>query len=416
MEDTRDLFRYKQAVDWLFAQIPNYQQQGASAYKPGLENISALCAHFANPHLAFPTVHIAGTNGKGSTSSMVASMLQRAGYKVGLYTSPHLIDFTERIKVNGAPADKEFVTDFIEQLQAIAGHVSPSFFEFTTVMAFAYFKHSKVDIAVIETGLGGRLDATNIITPLVGAITNVDFDHTDLLGSTLEEIATEKAGIIKPGIPIVCGDKNPIVREVIQKRASMLNARFVDATSISTTLQSDLKGKYQEKNIKVALAIAEKLTGMGFEVSKEDQKEGLLSVSASTGLMGRWQIFSTDPLTICDTAHNPAGLKYVFSQLQALERPLHLVLGFVKDKDVQEIISLFPKEAHYYFAAPSVARGRDPQTYEDLLKKEELHYNFFPSIQQAYLSALKHLKELDVLFVGGSNFVVGEFLEKNLEK
>ena len=416
MDNCPDLHRYQQAVHWLFSQIPNYQQQGATAYKPGLNNIRALCALFDDPHLAFPTVHIAGTNGKGSTSSMVASMLQSAGFNVGLYTSPHLIDFTERIKVNGVAANKVFVTEFIEQLQKASDKFSPSFFEFTTVMAFAYFRHSNVDIAVIETGLGGRLDATNIISPLVGAITNVDFDHTDLLGSTLEQIAREKAGIIKTEVPIVCGEEKFSVRKVIQNRAAEQNAPFIDATTYTTTLNSDLKGLYQKKNIKVALALVDVLDKKGFCVTHTQKEKGLLNVVVSTGLLGRWQVLSTQPLIICDTAHNPAGLHFVFEQLQEIAAPMHIVLGFVQDKNMEEIISLLPKDAQYYFIKPAVTRGRDPHTYEHLIKKEDLNYKIFPDVQKGYLAAFKNVKTHELIFVGGSNFVVGEFLEKNLEK
>ena len=405
---------YKDAVDWLFAQAPNYQRDGASAYKPGLENIRKLCNFFGNPQDKIKTIHIGGTNGKGSTSNMLASVLQESGYKIGLYNSPHLVDFTERIKVNGENCDKEFVYNFILKLQELPDEIQPSFFEFTTIMAFEYFHQQKVDYAIIEVGLGGRLDSTNIITPLLSAITNVELDHQDLLGETIEEIAFEKAGIIKEKIAVISGDEKRSVREIIINKAKEMNAAFIDATAIESSLESDLKGKYQKKNIRVVLALVDELRKQGLTITDENLHSGLLNVSRNTNFIGRWFDFSQEPLTICDTGHNKAGLDEVFNQLQDYHQHKHIVLGFVNDKKIDEVLEILPKDANYYFVKPSVSRGRNPETYEDLLKKSKISYKIFQSVQDGYLSAKQNCKAGEMIFIGGSNFVVGEFLEKNL--
>jgi len=405
---------YKDAVDWLFAQAPNYQSDGATAYKPGLDNIRRLCEFFGNPQDKIKTIHIGGTNGKGSTSNMLASVLQESGYKTGLYNSPHLVDFTERIKVNGKNCDKEFVYDFIQKLKQLPSEIQPSFFEFTTIMAFEYFYQQKLDYAIIEVGLGGRLDSTNIIRPLVSAITNVQLDHQDLLGDTIEQIAFEKAGIIKENIPVISGDEKNSVRKIIINKARELNSEFIDATNIKNSLESDLKGKYQKKNIRVVLALVDELRKQGLTIADENIKSGLLNVAENTNFIGRWFEFSKNPLIICDTGHNQAGLEEVFSQLNEYLQHKHIVLGFVNDKKIDEVLEILPKNAEYYFVKPSVNRGRNPETYEDLLKKSEISYKTFQSVQEGYLSAKQNCSDKEMIFIGGSNFVVGDFLEKNL--
>lgn len=334
--------QYQEAIDWLFVQMPNYQIDGQKAYKPGLDNITKLCAFFGNPQEKIKCIHIGGTNGKGSSSNMLASVLQEAGYKVGLYNSPHLIDFTERIKVNGKNCNKEFVFDFIQKLKNIPEDIRPSFFEFTTIMAFEYFYQQQVDFAIIEVGLGGRLDSTNIIRPLISAITNVQLDHQDILGDTIEEIAAEKAGIIKNHIPVISGDDNETVKNIMREKALQENAPFIDATLIQTHLSSDLKGNYQQKNIRVVLAIVEELKKLQISISDKALENGLLNVHQNTGFIGRWFEFSKDPLTICDTGHNQAGLEYVFSQLNSIDRHKHIILGFVNDKKIDEVMNLLP--------------------------------------------------------------------------
>ena len=408
--------KYKEAVEWLFIQAPNYQIDGQKAYKPGLQNITKLCEFFGNPQDKIKTVHIGGTNGKGSTSNMLASVLQDAGYKVGLYNSPHLVDFTERIKINGINADKEFVYDFIQKLKNLPNDILPSFFEFTTIMAFEYFYQKKVDFAIIEVGLGGRLDSTNIIKPLVSAITNVALDHMNILGDTVEKIAVEKAGIIKENTPVINGDENESVKGIIRLKAEETNSDFVDATEIKTNLQSDLQGNYQHKNIKVVIALVEILRKKGLHISDENLETGLMNVQKNTNFIGRWYKFSGHPLTICDTGHNQAGLEQVFAQLNSIDKFKHIVLGFVNDKKIDEVLSLLPKNSTFYFVKPSINRGRHPKDYEDLLKKSGIEYKIFDNVQSGYLSALQSVKNNEMIFIGGSNFVVGDFLEKNLQE
>ncbi|WP_100076100.1 bifunctional folylpolyglutamate synthase/dihydrofolate synthase [Chryseobacterium camelliae] len=407
--------QYREAVEWLFVQAPNYQLDGQKAYKPGLDNIIRMCEFFGNPQEKIRCIHIGGTNGKGSTSNMLASVLQEAGYTVGLYNSPHLIDFTERIKVNGKNCDTGFVYDFIMKLKQLPEDIQPSFFEFTTIMAFEYFYQQQVDFAIIEVGLGGRLDSTNIITPMVSAITNVQLDHQDLLGDTIEEIAAEKAGIIKPGIPVISGDEEEPVKKILKKKAQQENASFSDVTGTETHLQSDLKGNYQKKNIRVVLGIIRELQKQNVNISEEHIERGLMHVHRNTGFIGRWFEFSKDPLTICDTAHNQAGLEQVFAQLNSINRRKHIILGFVNDKKIDDVMRLLPEDAVFYFAKPAIHRGRHPEEYENLLKEAKINYKIFNSVQEAYLSAKQECMKNEMIFIGGSNFVVGEFLEKNLE-
>ncbi|ASK31283.1 bifunctional folylpolyglutamate synthase/dihydrofolate synthase [Chryseobacterium sp. T16E-39] len=405
---------YQEAVDWLFVQAPNYQIDGEKAYKPGLGNITRLCSFFDNPQEKIKCIHIGGTNGKGSTSNMLASILQDAGYKVGIYNSPHLIDFTERIKVNGKNCDKEFVFSFIQKLKTLPEDILPSFFEFTTIMAFEYFYQQQVDFAIIEVGLGGRLDSTNIIRPLVSAITNVQLDHQNILGNTVEEIAGEKAGIIKEGVTIISGDENEAVKKIIRDKANLNNAPFIDASLFQSDLQSDLKGNYQQKNIRVVLGLTDELIKLHIKISDKNIQNGLLHVHENTGFIGRWFEFSQNPLTICDTAHNQAGLEQVFSQLNSIDRRKHIILGFVNDKKIDEVMNLLPENSTFYFAKPSIHRGRHPKDYEDLLMNAKIIYKIFDSVQEAYLAAKQECTNEEMIFIGGSNFVVGEFLEKNL--
>ncbi|TXF76064.1 bifunctional folylpolyglutamate synthase/dihydrofolate synthase [Chryseobacterium sp.] len=407
---------YQEAVEWLFVQAPNYQIDGKKAYKPGLQNITELCAFFGNPQDKIKTIHIGGTNGKGSVSNMLSSVLQEAGYVVGIYNSPHLIDFTERIKVNGKNCDKAFVYEFIQKLKKLPTGIRPSFFEFTTIMAFEYFYQRKVDFAIIEVGLGGRLDSTNIIHPIVTAITNVALDHQNILGDTVEKIAIEKSGIIKEDTPVISGDENETVKNIIRHKAEEKNSSFIDVTGWKTDLASDLKGNYQKKNIKVVLGLTKELHKQGVQIAENHIETGLLNVQKNTGFLGRWYEFSKNPLTICDTAHNQAGLSEVFAQLNSIPDYKHVILGFVKDKDIDEVLRILPQNAQFYFVKPYVNRGRDPHDYEDLLKKSKINYTIFDHLDDAYLSAKQNVKSAEMIFIGGSNFVVGEFLEKNLEK
>ncbi|MBL7881400.1 MAG: bifunctional folylpolyglutamate synthase/dihydrofolate synthase, partial [Chryseobacterium gambrini] len=289
------------------------------------------------------------------------------------------------------------------------------FFEFTTIMAFEYFHQQKVDIAIIEVGLGGRLDSTNIINPLVAAITNVQLDHQNILGDTIEEIAGEKAGIVKPRIPIISGDENEAVKNIIKNKADKENAPFIDAALIKTALKSDLQGYYQEKNIKVVVCLIEELKKLNYTISDENIEKGLLHVHQNTGFIGRWFQFSENPLTICDTGHNQAGLEYVFSQLNSIDKHKHIILGFVNDKKIDEVMKILPGNSQFYFAKPAIHRGRHPEDYENLLVDAKIFYKIFDSVQQAYLSAKEQCTNEEMIFIGGSNFVVGEFLEKNLE-
>lgn len=405
--------KYNEAVDWLFKQAPNYQIDGQKAYKPGLGNIQKLCDFFDNPQKKLQTIHIGGTNGKGSTSNMIASILQEAGYKVGLYNSPHLVDFTERIKINGINCDKKFVFDFIQKLKHLPSDILPSFFEFTTIMAFEYFHQQEVDFAIIEVGLGGRLDSTNIITPIISAITNIALDHQNILGNTLEEIAIEKAGIIKKNIPIISGDENEKVKQIISQKAKDLNAPFFDATTLKTDLKTDLKGNYQRKNIRVAVAICQTLQNFEIFLSEENIKNGLQNVLKNTNFLGRWYEFSQQPLIICDTGHNQAGLEEVFQQLNEYPLYKHIVLGFVNDKKIDEVLKILPQNSQFYFVKPSISRGRHPKDYEELLKNTKIKYKIFDDVNSGFLSASNCCSEGEMIFVGGSNFVVGEFLEKN---
>ena len=402
--------QYNDAVAWLYEQAPNYQIDGKKAYKPGLQNITSLCEFFDNPQQKIRMVHVGGTNGKGSTCNILASVLQEAGYRVGLYNSPHLVDFTERIKINGKQADRVFVYEFIQQLKDLPKEIRPSFFEFTTVMAFEYFFQQKVDIAIIEVGLGGRLDSTNIIQPLASAITNVAMDHMNILGNTKAEIALEKSGIIKLGVPVVIGEEDPEINEIFKEVAREKDADLIDASLSEFCGVCDLKGDYQQKNIRVALELARSLADDGFFVSEKDISDGLLNVQKNTGFMGRWTVLSDSPLIICDTAHNHAGLEVVLCQLENLKIPMHIVLGFVKEKDIEPVLQILPENANYYFVKPEIKRGRHPNDYEDLLRKAGIKYSIFDDVMAGFKAAQSAVQTGEMIFVGGSNFVVGDFL------
>lgn len=402
---------YQETTDWLFHQLPMYQAKGAVAYKADLSNTLALCNHLNNPQKYFKSIHVAGTNGKGSVSSMLASILQEAGYKVGLFTSPHLKDFRERIKINGHVIDKNFVVDFVAENKSFFEENSLSFFEMTTGLAFEYFAKEKVDIAIIETGLGGRLDSTNVIEPLVSVITNIGFDHKQFLGDSLGRIAYEKAGIIKHRVPAVVGETTEETKTVFRTIAKLNSAELHLAENKDfPKYECDLKGDYQQQNIKTVLTVVS-LLQIHFSISKKNIEKGLKNVVRNTGLLGRWQILNEKPLVVCDTAHNEHGLKVVMNQIKAIHcDQLHIVLGVVNDKDLSEILPLFPKKAIYYFCKPDVLRGLD----KDILKMKAQEFGLFGkaynSVSKAYQEALKKAKENDFIYVGGSTFVVAEII------
>lgn len=403
---------YQETVDWMFAQLPMYQRQGASAFKKDLTNTLNLSQHLGFPEKKFKSIHVAGTNGKGSVSHMLASILQEAGYKVGLYTSPHLRDFRERIKINGKEVSKPFVIGFIERNKAFFEMHKLSFFEMTVGMAFDYFARQKVDIAVIEVGLGGRLDSTNIITPVASVITNISLEHIQMLGDTLEKIAYEKAGIIKPDIPVVIGEKHPETVPVFNKIASERKSTIIYAEDKKLEiLPSDLKGAYQQKNIPTVLATVNLLGELNFSISKAELKKALLSVVKNTGLKGRWQVLSEKPKVVCDTAHNPAGLKYVFDQIK-LENfnKLHIVFGVVNDKDLNSVVPFLPVDADYYFCRPDVPRGLETSVLKEKMKAFGIEGREYESVGKAYLAALRMAGEDDFVYVGGSTFVVAEII------
>jgi len=388
-----------------------YQRLGSSAFKKDLTNTLDFAEHLGQPHLAFPSVHVAGTNGKGSTSHMIASVLQAAGYKTGLYTSPHLKDFRERIRVNGQSVSEEYVVDFIEANRGFLEKHQLSFFELTVGMAFDHFAKEAVDMAVIEVGLGGRLDSTNIIRPVVSVITNIGMDHTQFLGDTLPQIAFEKAGIIKQGIPVVIGETQREVEPVFGQVAHRLEAPLYFADmSVQATYRTDLLGDYQKKNIRTAVQAIRILQQNGYGIQERDIRYGLEHVVASTGLKGRWQILRSDPKVICDTAHNKEGLELVTSQLKREKyRNLHLVLGFVKEKDLEELWPLFPNEARYYFCKPDIPRGQDAKVVQESARRFGLHGKTYASVGLAYQAALENASDADLIFGGGSTFVVAEF-------
>ena len=363
-----------------------------------------------NPHNQFKSIHVAGTNGKGSCSHMMASVLQEAGYTVGLYTSPHLKDFRERIKINGQPASKEFVVDFIARHQSFLDHHQLSFFEMTVGMAFAYFAEQQVDIAVVEVGLGGRLDSTNIITPILCLITNIGLDHTQILGNTLQKIALEKAGIIKQDVPVVIGERQPETETIFKIVAAQRKAPIRFAQDLEEkTYATDLRGSYQQKNCRSAVAALRQLKG--FSLTEEHMAKGLKSVVQNTGLLGRWQLLQENPKVICDTAHNKEGLSLVLEQLQKEScKKLHCVIGFVADKNIEDVLGLFPQNATYYFVAPAIPRALPEQELQQGAQKKGLRGNAFASVREGYAEAKSRAAKDDLIFVGGSTFVVAAII------
>lgn len=426
---------YEQSIEYLYSHLPMFTRIGAAAYKKDISNTIALCKALGNPEKRIKTIHIAGTNGKGSTSHMLAAILQEAGYKTGLYTSPHLYDFGERIRINGEMINQDFVIDFVEKTKPLCASIEPSFFELTVAMAFEYFADEKVDIAVIETGLGGRLDSTNVITPEISIITNIGYDHMNLLGNTLPEIAAEKAGIIKTGVPVVIGESIAATMPVFLNKAESVDAPIYfaetsfqvsfnnDAENTHKTctavnlhnknsiiLNPDLKGAYQQKNIRTVLTAVELLKEKGYAVSDEIIRKALSKVSLLTGLHGRWEIIQQQPAIILDVAHNEDGIRMILQQLNA-EYPgskLHFILGFVKDKDVEHVLSLFPKNADYYFCNAHIPRALPYKELMQLAFTKGLKGNGYDDVNEALKVAKLTAKDNDVIMICGSFFTIAE--------
>jgi len=432
--------KYRDAIDYLFNQVPMFERDGKSGYKEGLYNTEALDRHFGHPHRSYKTIHVAGTNGKGSCSHTIAALLQSCGYNVGLYTSPHITDFGERIRVNGVKIPEDYVVDFIESNKDFIDALHPSFFEVTTAMAFKYFKDKNVDIAVIEVGLGGRLDCTNIITPILSVITNISFDHTQFLGDTLEKIAAEKAGIIKRGVPVVIGESDEHIRPVFESKAEDMKAPIIFAEDSNLVLDAtpspdggidyviagvghihgDLSGLYQIKNTNTTLHAIEQLTAQGYFIDlaeQNDTKENIRefqfafgNVARLTGLTGRWQEVKKRPRVVCDTGHNVGGWKYISQQLATVKcDKMHIIFGMVDDKDIDGVMELLPKDATYYFTTPSNKRGLSLDILAAKAKAHKLYGNTFPTVDKAYKTALKMAHDNDFLFVGGSSYIVADF-------
>jgi len=401
---------YKETLDWMFSQLPMYQRQGKSAFKKDLTNAIAFSSHLNFPEKKFKAIHVAGTNGKGSTCHMIASVLQEAGFKVGLYTSPHLKDFRERIKIDGEPIRKIDVINFIKKNKIFLEKQGLSFFEMTVGFAFHCFAKYKVDFAIIEVGLGGRLDSTNIITPEVSVITNIGLDHTQFLGETLPEIAFEKAGIIKKDIPVVIGEFQAEVYPVFEETANKLHSKICKAFELEEDeFLSDLKGSYQKNNIKTAVQTIRFLQSKDYLISEGNLEKGLASVVKNTKLLGRWQLLQNNPKIICDTGHNKEGLTYVLNQLQQeIFDKLHIVLGVVNDKDLNEILPMFPKNANYYFCKPDILRGLDADLLKTAANKFGLVGYSYNTVSLALEAAKRSSNKNDLIFVGGSTFVVAE--------
>jgi dihydrofolate synthase/folylpolyglutamate synthase len=433
---------YQETCQYLFNQMPMFEKQGSAGYKEGLTNTVLLDEHLGHPHQSYATIHIAGTNGKGSCSHTLAAILQQCGYKVGLYTSPHLIDFRERIRINGEPISERYVVDFVERERSFFEPLHPSFFEVTTAMAFQYFKDKEVDIAVIEVGLGGRLDCTNIITPILSIITNISFDHTQFLGDTLAKIAAEKAGIIKRGIPIIIGEANDETRPVFLAKAQELNAPIEFAedynevisaecipgggmlyhTRNNGDLHGDLSGSYQEKNMNTSLAAVNQLVRSGYlcecqkphnlEKSRKEMLYAINHVAEMTGLMGRWQVMQQNPKVVCDTGHNVGGWQYLSKQLEQQQcHQMHIIFGMVSDKDVNSVLELLPKNAIFYFTKADNHRAINETDLQHLAAQHGLKGESYPSVHEAYTQCMKNALRDDFIFVGGSSYVVGDFLK-----
>ena len=427
---------YQEAEQFLFTQLPVFEQSGGSAYKPGVQTAMEIDSFFNSPHRSYKTIHIAGTNGKGSVSNFLASILQEAGYTVGLFTSPHIVDFKERIRVNGKKIEADYVTDFVNRYAEKFSHLRPTFFELTTAMAFEYFRHKKVDIAVIEVGMGGRLDSTNIITPDLSVITNIALDHTQFLGSTLKEIAGEKAGIIKRGVPVVVGESDSRTNPVFLEKAELMESPIILASNKLSASSGQITpeglqlfnvfccgepkyrgikcaqlGVYQQKNIVTAIAAVEQLQRLGFHISEKDIYHGFENVNRNTGFFGRWHVLSQKPLTVCDTGHNPAGINYVVEQIAAQSfSTLRMVIGFVEDKDVATILKLLPKKAVYYFVNAATKRALPSGELCGMAQRYGLSGNAYSSVAEGFAAAKKDSSVDDFIFLGGSNYVVAEIL------
>lgn len=404
---------YKETLDWMFNKLPMYQIQGKSAYRKDITNTVLLAKHLGNPESHLKCIHVAGTNGKGSTSHLIASVLQESGYKVGLFTSPHLKDFRERIAINGLPISEDYVCNFIKKNKPFFEINELSFFEMSVGLAFEYFANQKTDINIIEVGMGGRLDSTNIITPLVSVITNIGLDHTQFLGDTLDAIAFEKAGIIKPNIPVVVGEYISETKPVFLAKSDESHSEIYFASDlISTTYPSVLLGDYQNQNKKTVLQTLKLLQDKKLlSVSEKDIKKGFLNVIKNTGLQGRWQQLGENPKVICDTAHNAHGLKIVINQLKKEKYDqLHVVLGFVNDKNLDEILSLFPQNAIYYFCKPNILRGLDQLILKEKAAESNLVGQTYISVSKAYQAAKENAGINDFIYIGGSTFVVAEIL------
>ena len=423
---------YEETLHYLYTSIPVFQHVGASAYKPGLKTSRALDDYLENPHRAYPTIHVGGTNGKGSTSHLLAAILQLSGYKVGLYTSPHLVDFRERIRVNGEKIPQSYVVDFVEKYHRQFEPLKPSFFELTSTMAFAYFRDMHVDYAVIEVGLGGRLDSTNIITPILSVITNISKDHTQFLGNTLEEIAGEKAGIIKPGVPVVIGDVDEeSVMHVFRNKAKEENAPLYASTELSPlwrcelgednqwhyrtkdfgVLTGELGGMVQARNASTVLTAVSVLREKGIPIPVEAIRGAFARVVELTGLMGRWQTVHTSPRVVCDTGHNTGGWEFLSRQLAGEGkrcRTLRMLVGMVNDKDIDGVLALMPKDAVYYFTQASIARALSAEVFAEKACRHGLKGNTYPNVAEALRSALQDASEEDFIFIGGSTFIVAD--------
>lgn len=421
---------YEETVTYLFNCAPPFQQVGGAGYKEGLSTTKKLDNHLNNPHKRFRTIHVAGTNGKGSTSHTLAAILQESGYKVGLYTSPHLIDFRERIRVNGIPASKEYVIDFVEKHREFFEPLQPSFFELTTAMAFSYFAIQDVDIAVIEVGLGGRLDCTNIITPEISIITNISLDHTQFLGTTLAEIAKEKAGIIKQGVPVVIGETTPETKEVFAEKAREVGAPITFAEEESLLISStptangyeyntkefgtiigELRGDYQQKNTRTLLPALKKLIEKGYNITPDSIRKGFTNVCSATGFMGRWQKLQEKPTVVCDAGHNIGGIEYITGQLAREKyKRLRIVFGMVSDKDITSVLKMMPKNAQYYFTQASIKRAMAACELMETAAEYGLRGNSYPTVESALHAALGDSDKEDFIFVGGSCFIVADLL------
>lgn len=425
---------YKETLNYMFSQLPMYQRVGKAAYKANLDNTIALCNHLNNPQKEFKSIHIAGTNGKGSAAHIIASILQAAGYKTALYTSPHLKDFRERIKINGEMIPEETVIQFVKKHKTIFKEIKPSFFEMTVGLAFQYFAHEKVDIAIIETGMGGRLDSTNIITPLLSVITNIGYDHTQFLGDTLEKIAAEKAEIIKKNIPVVIGETQPEIEHLFINKAKTQNSQLSFADQVFETkllsntnsgteydvwknselfidhLECPLLGLYQSKNIVTAIQAMD-ILGDTFGIGTKTIIEGIENVKMNTGFRGRWQILSNNPLTISDVGHNKDGISNVVQQIRQCKfNKLHFVLGMVDDKNITEMLNLLPHEAIYYFCKADIPRGLDEELLQEAAHKAGLNGKTYSSVREAYNVAVNNADSSDLVFIGGSTFVVAEIV------